>query len=55
MLKSHFDKVAGLQTVNFIKRLQLTCFTVKFTGFLGTTILKNISERLFLNDSMYMT
>ena len=36
---SLFNKVAGLQTSNFIKkRLQYRCFPVNFTKFLGTSI-----------------
>ena len=49
MLKSLFDKVAGLNVFNFIKkRLQHKCFPVKFAKSLRIPILKNICERLFL-------
>ena len=52
MLESLFNKVAGLQTCNFIKeRLQRRCFPVKFVKFLRTPILKNIWERLLLEKS----
>ena len=45
-----FNKVAGLQVCNFIKkRLQHNCFPVKFVKFLRTHILKNICKRLLLS------
>ena len=49
MLKSLFNKVAGPEACNFIKKkLQHRCFSVKFAKFLRTPILKNICERLLL-------
>ena len=50
MLKSLFNKVAGLRARYFIKkRLRHVCFLAKFMTFLRTHISKNICERLFLN------
>ena len=44
-----FNKVAGLQACNFIKkRLQHKCFPKNIAKFLRTTILKNICEQLLL-------
>ena len=44
-LESLFNKVAGLQTCNIIKKkLQHRCFPVEFVKFLRTHILKNICE-----------
>ena len=49
MLESYFNKVAGLQAYNFIKkRLQHRCFPVNITKFLRIPILKNICQRLLL-------
>ena len=49
VLESIFNKVAGLQACNFIKkRLQHSCFPVKFAKLLRTPNLKNICERLLL-------
>ena len=46
VLKSLFNKIPCLQACNFIKkRLQHSCFPVKFAKFLRTPILKNIGER----------
>ena len=45
VLKSHFNKVAGLQ-LYFKRRLQHRCFPVSIVYFLRTPILKSISERL---------
>ena len=45
VLKSHFNKVAGLQ-LYFKRRLQHRCFPVSIAYFLRTPILKSISERL---------
>ena len=43
-----FDKNAGLQSSNFIKkRLQYRIFSVNIAKFLRTPVLKNICERLF--------
>ena len=43
------DTCVGLKAYNIIKkRLQHRCFLVNFAAFLGTTILKNIFERLLL-------
>ena len=40
MLESLFNKVAGLNVCNSIKKiLQLSCFSVKFVNFLGTPFL----------------
>ena len=53
MLESLFNKVAGLQCCNFIKkRLQHRCFPVNIAKFLRTAILNNICERqlLYLTD-----
>ena len=45
VLESIFNKVAGLQACNFIKkRLQHRCFPVHIVKFLRTSILKNICE-----------
>ena len=47
---SLFFKGACLQPCNFIKkRLQHSCFPVKFAKFLRTSFLKNICERLLLH------
>ena len=47
MLEYLFNNVAGRQACNFIKKVpQHWCFPMKFSKFLGTPILKNISERL---------
>ena len=49
VLESLFNKVAGLQGCNFIrKRLQHRGFPVKFAKFFRTPTLKNICERLLL-------
>ena len=49
MLESRFNKVAGLQTCNFIiKRLRHKCFLVKFAKYLRTSILQNICQWLLL-------
>ena len=49
MLHSLFHKVVGFQSCNLIKkRLQHSCFPVKFAKILATSILKNICERLLL-------
>ena len=54
LCQSLFNKVAGLQTCNFIKkRLQYRCFPVNFATFLRTPILKNIYERLLLHLKYY--
>ena len=48
ILKSLFNKVAGLRSCNFIrKRLRHRCFAVKFEEFLRTTFLKNTSSGCF--------
>ena len=50
MLEFLFNKVAGFQVYNFIKKsLQHRCFPVRFAKFLRTTILKIICERLLLS------
>ena len=49
MLEFLFDKVAGLQGSNFIKKnLHYRCFLVKFAKFLRIPILKNICKWLLL-------
>ena len=46
VLKSLFNKVAGLQAWNFIKkRLQHSCFLVNIVKFLTTLISKNNCEQ----------
>ena len=46
MLESAFNKIAGVQAYNFIKRrLQHRCFAVKIPKFLRTPILKNIWKK----------
>ena len=48
VLESIFNKVAGLKACNFIKkRLQHTCFPIKYAKFLRTPILKNICDDCF--------
>ena len=48
-LESLFNKVAGVQACNFIKkRLQHRCFPVAIAKFLRTSTLKNICEQLLL-------
>ena len=43
VLEALFDRIAGFQVPNFIKkRLQHRCFHGNFAKFLRTTILKNI-------------
>ena len=54
MLESLFNKVAGPQAKNFIKkRLQHKCFPVSIAKFLRTFILKKICERMRLNPVLY--
>ena len=49
MLDSLFNKVAGLQSCNFVKkRLQHRSFPVNIVEFLRAPVLKNSRERLFL-------
>ena len=46
--------LSQLQKCNFIKnRIQHKCFLVKFAKFLGTSILKNICERLLPCVKLY--
>ena len=46
VLKSLFNKVAGLQAWNFIKkRLQHSCFLVNIVKFLTTLMSKNTCEQ----------
>ena len=48
MLESVFNKVAGLQASNFIKkRLQHRCLLVIIAKFLRAPILKNTRERCY--------
>ena len=50
MLESVFNKVAGLQACNFIKkRLQHGCFPVKFVKFLRTPFSDNTSRGCLLD------
>ena len=52
VLESLFNKVAGPQAYNFIKkRLQDRCFPEKSAKFLRILILKNICEKLLLFDA----
>ena len=52
VLKSLFNKVAGLRVCSFIKKgLQHRCFSVKLAKFLRTTLLKNTCEWLLLKIS----
>ena len=54
LCQSLFDKAAGLQTCNFIKkRLQYRCFLVNFVKFLGTPTLKTIYKQLLLHLKYY--
>ena len=47
VLEFRFNKVTVFKTSNFIKkRLQHSCFSVKFAKFLKSAILKNICEQL---------
>ena len=49
MLETFVDNVAWLRAFNFIeKKLQHSCFTVKFAKFLRTPTFKNVCERLLL-------
>ena len=48
-LEPLLSQVAGLNTCNIIKkRLQHSCFPVKFAKLLRTPMLKNICEQLLL-------
>ena len=48
-LESLFNKAAGLETCNFIKKgLQLRCFPLNIAKFLRTFILENICEQRLL-------
>ena len=54
MLESLFNKVAGLQAYNVIKkRLQHRCSPVNIMKILRTPILKNICERLLLHEAPF--
>ena len=45
LLESLFNKASGLKTCNVIKkRLQHSCFPVKFAKYLRVSILENICE-----------
>ena len=44
--KSYCIMQEFLKAYNFIKRLQHSCFLVKFANFLRTPLLKNICKRL---------
>ena len=56
VLGSRFNKVAGLQTSNFIKkRLQHRCFSVNTVKFSRMPILKDIYERLLLRSFLRTT
>ena len=51
VLETLFNKIAGLQACNFIKkRLQYKCFCMNIAKFLRRPILKSICERLFLYE-----
>ena len=55
-LKSLFNKAAGLEVCNFIKkRRQLRCFSLNIAKFLRTAIRKNICERLLLRVPLHVT
>ena len=48
-MESLFNKIAGLQACNFIKkRLQQRCFLVNIAKFLRTPILRNICDGMLL-------
>ena len=48
-MESLFDKAAGLQVCNFIKKkLQLRCFPFNIAKFLTASILKDIYDRVLL-------
>ena len=54
MLESLFNKVAGIEACNVIKkRLQHRYFSMNIAKFLGTPILKNICERMLLKITGY--
>ena len=54
MLESFFNKVAGLNACNFIKkRLRRMCFPVNIAKFL-ITVLKNIFEWLLLKLQIFL-
>ena len=49
MLGSLFNKIAGFQALNFIKKwLQHICFLLNMKEFLRTPIKRNTSKPLFL-------
>ena len=51
VLETFFNKVAGLQVCNFIKkRLKQRCFPVNTVKYLRTPTLKNIDEWLLFED-----
>ena len=55
-LESLFNKAAGLQVCNFIKKwLQHRCFPKKFANFLRTPVLKNICEQVILAKTSKFT
>ena len=54
VLESLFNKGAGIQACNFIKkRLQQKCFPVNIAKFLKISILKNMCDRLPLSFVIY--
>ena len=56
VLESLFNKVAGPKACNFIKkRLQYKCFPVNIAKFFRPSILKNICERLLLDECLGTT
>ena len=56
VLEPLFNKVAGAQAYKFIKkRRQHMCFSANIAKFLRTSILKNICERLLLNNGTIET
>ena len=55
VLESLFNKVAGLQACNFIKkRYQHRCFPVNISKFSRTSILKNICVRLLVYFEIFI-
>ena len=49
-LESFFNKVAGRQNCNFIKRLHHRCFPINIAKIWRASILKNICEQLLLKS-----
>ena len=56
VLESLFNKIAGLKACSFIKkRLQYKCFPVNTAKFFRILTLKNICERLLLDECLGTT